>query len=484
MVRFGTIKKMVFVITLLWIAAVLFSSSARATSQDALVKFLLRDSSLVQQDGWNIVHISGSPFQRGFQQGWYASKSATAILYTYLGEPGSDSREKARTIAREIVWDKVPREYQMHMEGIVFALNKKGYSCDIWDIVALNNWADQEVYEKAFDEDCSEGARASEENLSGGDRCSAFIATGDATTHGQIVVGHNTWSSYNEDFMYNYIFCVHPKQGYDYVVQTSGASIWSGEDWYMNSAGLMVVETSLQGNVSDPEGMPLFVRITQAIQYTDNIDDFLEVLTKNSNGGYPNEWLIGDAKTGEIASAQLGCKICEVHRTFNGFYGSSNYPWGEQYRAEQGDSVPEPDPMHFGYARRVRWNQLEKIYYGRIDINVGRTMLSDHYDTYLDSNEPSGRTICGHWESERVDPKFIGTAGGAYDGKVTDSTLVLAGMGQWVRWGHPCGRKFDACAFLKDNPSWTENHGPTHVSYLKTFEEQSQDNPWTFLIME
>ncbi len=479
--RFGSIKKLMCTVALFWVATGSFIPLAGAASDDALVELLLRDSSIVQQDGWNIVHISGSPFQRGFQQGWYASESAAAILYAYLDEPGSEYREKSRGIAKEIVWAMIPQEYQQQMEGITCALNKKGHLCDVWDIVALNNWADQEVYEEVYNELYAEQSPVFLAKAPGADRCSAFIATGDATVGGKIVMGHNTWSVYNEDFMYNYMFYVHPDQGHDYVVQTSGASIWSGQDWYMNDAGLMVAETSLQGDASNPAGVPLFVRIVEAVQYTDNIDDFLEVLTKDSNGAYPNEWLIGDAKTGEIATAQLGCEVCEVHRTFNGFYYSSNYPWGEAYRAEQGDSVPEPDPMHFGYARRVRWSQLKEVHYGKIDLKTGMTMLSDHYDTYLDRNEPSARTLCGHWEAEMTDPEFIGVAGGAYDGKVTNSDLALAGMGQWVRWGHPCGMKFDADAFLADNPDWAEDHGPIHVSYLRTFEKQSTGNPWTFI---
>jgi hypothetical protein len=74
------------------------------------------------------------------------------------------------------------------------------------------------------------------------------------------------------------------------------------------------------------DGIPIFARIRYAMQYTNNINDWLKVMTFNGNGAYSNEWLIGNAKTGEICSLQLGCYHWDVERTFNGFIGS-NHKW-------------------------------------------------------------------------------------------------------------------------------------------------------------
>ena len=102
-------------------------------------------------------------------------------------------------------------------------------------------------------------------------------------------------------------------------------------------------------------------------------------------------------------------------------------------------------------------------------------MLSDHYDTLLKRNAPSGRTICGHCEVETV-----GKARpiGAYDGKVTSSTFVLDGMTIWARWGHPCGTPFDADVFLNAHHEWVESHGAQATEFLHLFE---QPNPWTLI---
>ncbi len=205
------------------------------------------------------------------------------------------------------------------------------------------------------------------------------------------------------------------------IYQSTGGCIWSGQDWIYNDAGLMVCETTgvpseLEGY--DIKGIPLFARERYAMQYTDNIDDWIAVMTYKGNGAYANEWLIGDAKTGEICRLQLGLKW-NITRTFNGFFGSCNQAkW-----------------------RTIRWEQLRQQYYGQITVEIGKIMLSDHYDTSKNVTAPSRNTICGHGEE-------VGKPSGAYDGKVTSSSLVMKEMGMWGRWGHPCGILFNATDFL------------------------------------
>src|SRR5208337_2601490 len=42
--------------------------------------------------------------------------------------------------------------------------------------------------------------------------------------------------------------------------------------------------------------------------YSRSIDDFVRIMLDGNNGGYANDWLIGDRKTGEIALFELGLK--------------------------------------------------------------------------------------------------------------------------------------------------------------------------------
>ena len=52
--------------------------------------------------------------------------------------------------------------------------------------------------------------------------------------------------------------------------------------------------------------MTVASRIRKALQYADTIDKAVEILKKDNNGLYTNEWLLGDTKTNEIAMFELG----------------------------------------------------------------------------------------------------------------------------------------------------------------------------------
>jgi len=219
----------------------------------------------------------------------------------------------------------------------------------------------------------------------------------------------------------------------------------------------MVSETSLHNKVRNPEGTPLFVRVREAVQYTDNIDDFIDVMLEDNNGAYPNEWLVGDAKTGEICSFCLGCYAWDINRTFNGFYPSCNYPWYDNFRTEAGYSVPAPDPPTS--TRAVRWLELIDQYYGQVDVEVGKLFFEDDI---ISSYGPT-------------------STGGGYDGKVTSSDLVLDNMGMWARWGNAAGKPFDLEAYLAGKSAeWIESH-QEYIAGLCRYVERTPQ-PWTYLI--
>jgi hypothetical protein len=391
---------------------------------------LLKGAYRIDKEDWIYVHLEGDPFQIGYQHGYLLADniniSWSAAIHVYWSENEfGDQWYIARDIARIYIWQKLPAEQKVEIEGIAAGVKAAGYNWDKWDITAFNAWADIDAYWDAYFEGVHPSGHIPLHHLEKG--CSAFIATGDATADGQIVIGHNTWAGYAGDGYWNVIFDIKPNKGHRMIYQSTGGCIWSGQDWIYNDAGLMVCETTgvpseLEGY--DIKGIPLFARERYAMQYTDNIDDWIAVMTYKGNGAYANEWLIGDAKTGEICRLQLGLKW-NITRTFNGFFGSCNQAkW-----------------------RTIRWEQLRQQYYGKITVEIGKIMLSDHFDTSKNVTAPSRNTICGHGEE-------VGRPSGAYDGKVTSSSLVMKEMGMWGRWGHPCGILFNATDFLAKYPQY------------------------------
>ncbi len=89
----------------------------------------------------------------------------------------------------------------------------------------------------------------------------------------------------------------------------------------------MVTETTItQFEGWDPEGKPEFARARKALQYSQSIDDFVRIMLDGNNGGYANDWLLGDRKTGEIARFELGLKNHSLERTKDGCFVGSNFP--------------------------------------------------------------------------------------------------------------------------------------------------------------
>jgi len=447
---------------------------------------LLQGSSVTGHDGWIVAHLQGDPYQIGFQNGYMTAQSANCGIRYDVGPLGSNYRKLCAKVARKYVWPLVPAEYRQELRGITDGMHAVGYAQDtLWDVVAANAWADEPCYEELLAKTSSPPslatARTRATRKPGG--CSAFIATGDATVDGKPVMGHDTWDYYDGCFSYDVMFSVHPTHGYAFSYQSCGGQIWSGEDWYENSAGLLLTETTLADTTYRPTGIPVFVRAREAAQYAATVAEAVSTLVGHNNGAYSNEWLIGDA-AGTIASLQLGGKVYDLNQTRNGFFGSCNFDWGPKTRAEEGTIADPFKPAVVDFARYIRWGELKDSYYGRIDAQVGMSMESDTYDTYLGRIRPDARGLCGEpefgtpgllsWDSWVREPE------GATDGKVTTENMAVDGLSSWACWGHPSGDHFSAAAYLAAHPGWAASHGAFSVFELKTFSADSTDK-WGLL---
>lgn len=448
----------------------------------AAVKRLLSGSSVTASRQWIVVRLRGTPYQVGFQNGFLTGQSADYFIQVGLGAPGSASRKVDERIARYYIWRVIPSEYRTELEGITAGLHAAGYPMDsLWDVVAANAWADLPCYARLLPASAARaaGPRAALKALRKGG-CSAFIATGAWTVGGKPVMGHNTWSAYDQNFMYNVIFYVHPRRGYDFCYQSAGGQIWSGQDWYENSAGLLLCETTLADSTYNVKGTPVFVRARATAQYDHTVGQAVRTLLTNNNGAYSDEWLVGD-RSGAIASLQLGNKAHDLNVTRSGFFGSSNFDWGPRTRAEEGWFADSYAPSNPDRARYLRWKQLARAHAGHIDAAVGRLMEADTYDAYLKRVCPDVRTICGEPEHGDAGVPYSGADdGGAYDAKVATEGMALSGLKLWARWGHPNGDGFSAQLFLQHNPTWAADNGPLAVFGLRTFAAMTP-NRWVLL---
>ncbi len=424
-----------------------------------------------EQNGWIFVHLEGSPEQVGYQHGYLLADEIADLLRVckpYLEKTTRRDWGFYRQASEQMLWPRIEPEYQREIDGIVAGLKSCGKVADRWDIVALNALEEMPYYYVPW-LDKKEGKKPVSKAPG---NCSAFIATGSYTKGGQIVMGHNAWTNYVVGTRWNIIFDIKPQQGFRFLMDGLPGIIISDDDFGVNAAGMLVTETTItQFEGWDPQGKPEFSRARQALQYSQSIDDFVRIMLDGNNGGYANDWLVGDRKTGEIALLELGLKNHLLQRTRDGCYVGANFPIDPKLTREETkfdvnkkDSSPN--------ARKVRWEQLMARHKGTIDVELGKAMETDDFDVIDQKHEASERTLCGRVEiTSRGAPEW-GWApyypGGTVQSKVIDSRMAET-LEFWAQVGHH-GSDFLVQPFVKEHPEY---------AWMSELMRDMKSQPWT-----
>jgi hypothetical protein len=434
-----------------------------------------------QKGGWTYIHLEGSPSDIGFQHGYLlAPEIADALAAIKLFDTHETQRdwEFFRKTAREMLWPQIDAEYQQELQGIADGVKAHGADLDVYDIVALNAFEEVPDYYVPWLNKQSlikQDKQAKAPKLEAPGNCSAFIATGAYTKDHQIVIAHNNWTSYLAGERWVVIFDILPQHGQRILMDGFPGVITSDDDFGVNAAGIMITETTItQFEGWDPQGKPEFVRSRKALQYAESIDDYVRIIKEGNNGGYANDWLIGDRKTSEIAYLELGLKNTPLWRTKDGYFVSSNFARDPKLIREETSGFDPNDRSSSMNARHERAEELMKQEKGKIDVETAEAFLSDHNDSFeQDKPLPNERTLCGHVDASPRGVKEWGwnayNPGGAVQGKATDSKMA-ANMSFVARAGHPCGADFLAHDFLDHHPEF---------SWQKPLLRDMKAGPWT-----
>jgi hypothetical protein len=435
----------------------------------------LQNAYRFQLGGWTYVHLEGSPARIGFQHGYLLAREiADAFEAVKLEDTHTTGRdwEFFKKAAHEMLWPKIDPEYQQELAGIVEGLKSQNVAVDVDDLVALNAFEELPNYYVPWLNQRDHVADAP--RLTSPGNCSAFIATGNYTLDHKIVIAHNNWTSYLVGSRWVMVFDIVPEHGNRILMDGFPGVITSDDDFGVNSAGIMVAETTItQFEGWDPQGKPEFVRSRKALQYANSIDDYVRMIKDGNNGGYANDWLIGDRNTGEIAYLELGLKHTPMWRTKDGYFVSSNFA---RDPALIRDEAPEFNPKDLSTspnARHVRWEQLIKQAKGKIDIDMAEAFMADHFDSFDKKQQPDERSLCGHVDASSRGVNVWGwgafNPGGAVQGKAMDSNMAEH-MSFQARAGHPCGQDFIAKDFLRAHPDY---------SWEAPLLRDMKSGPWT-----
>ena len=349
--------------------------------------------------GWIYVHIEGKPYERGYQHGHLMAQEIPQYLERCAAELGDKEHwHDYRTTVNALFLRGFDQEILEEMRGIADGASDAGAKwenrrIDLIDVAVANTTVELGELAGAVGSTATglEGLPLDKPPYADGghdsvrdsaiDHCSAFAATGPATRDGKMVIGHVTWWPLTLAEQTNVLLDIQPTSGHRMLIQSYPGGIESGTDWYQNDAGVVLTETTIQQTPFNVEGTPVAFRARHAIQYSSNIDEVVQHLGTRNNGLYTNEWIIGDAKTNEIAIYDLGTKHSRLWRSSkNEWFGdTAGFYWGDNNAKDLDVRVEDyPDPQEdAGYIpyvpgpRDLAWQNLYRKYRGQIDEQFG-----------------------------------------------------------------------------------------------------------------
>jgi hypothetical protein len=316
------------------------------------------------------------------------------------------------------------------------------------------------------------------------DRCSLVMAVGeDWTKDGGIVCGHSSFTDFLDAQFSNVLLRIEPEKGdgYAMVMQSMPGGVWSMTDFFVTSAGIVGSETTIRGFNAFRLRDPICCRIRECMQYGRTLEDYAERLQKRNSGDYACSWMFGDTRgKPRIMRVELGLNYVNVETTRNGVFIGFNSTYDERIRniectdalsskaatgATGAGAIDAGGSGGSGWRdvsssignRRVQLEKLTEKYRGRIDTEVVKRILADHYDNHLGKTMANTRTVCKHGYTDKgeggatIPYKPVG----AYDTKIADSALAKR-MSFLAHWGPPCGTPFIVKEHMKKHPEWKD----------------------------
>jgi hypothetical protein len=429
-------------------------------------------------NGWLYISIKGDPKERGYAYGYLCAKEFKKIqnmLHFFMmesyGVTWNYLIEEVNKDFKKMTQKDFPEFYE-EMEGIVEGCIANGCKTTIDEIIAWNFYCSL-PYWYSVKSDNGLGGREGGSK----DKCSAFIAVGkDWTEDGGIVVAHNSFADYI-DGQYSYVILdVNPTKGHRFIMQTSPCWIWSGTDFFVTAKGIIGTETTIGGFVPYEQKFPIGYRIRQAMQYGNSLDDYVKILLHENSGDYANSWLFGDTNENEILRIELGLKYHNVERTKNGVFIGFNAPYDERIRNLEVQNSGFYDIRRHQGARLVRLGELMDEHKGKLNIDIAKKIIADHYDVYLlKENNPCSRTVCSHYELDareymsQANRPYPYAPHGALDGIVCDTKLAK-NMSFIARYGNSCGIPFKKDEYFKKHRQWSK---------FQPYVHDRLSQPWT-----
>jgi len=438
---------------------------------------IIKNGVSYEKNGWKYVSVKGGPRERGYAYGYFCAEEFKKIqemlkftCYNDIGETWEFFIDASKKYFEEKIKNHFPEFYE-EIEGIAEGCNAGGTKTNVHEILAWNN--SFTLLDSWYSTQVSSNRNGKEGGST--DHCSAFIAVGDYTEDGKIVVAHNSFANFIDGQYMRVILDIKPSKGHRILMQTCACWIWSGTDFFVTSKGIIGTETTIGGFIPYENNFPIAFCIRKAMQYGNTLDDYVKILLDGNSGDYANSWLFGDTNTNEILRIELGLKYYSVDRTKNGYFVGFNATYDPMIRNKECNNSGFLDTRRHQGARRVRLTDLMEENKGKLNVELALKLIADHYDVYLEKENMCSRTVCGHYELDTREymcepgrPKPYQPRG-AIDGCVVDTNMAK-NMSFIARYGNSCGTPFIVKEFCDKRRQW---------AFLKNYLHDRPSQPWT-----
>ena len=400
------------------------------------------------KEGWKTMYIFGNAYQRGFAHGYLLKdelvKNKKVLLFLLKHDMKISYSEFIKVSNSKIKPNLIKNypEFYEEIVGISKGAKYAGIDISVDWLIMWNSYMSLYSYFK-------DGSII---------RCSAFIATGNATEKGDIIMAHNTHTNFADGQLHNINMYVYPSSGYSFVMQTSAGYIASGTDWFICSSGIIGNETTISSiNYKPVFGDPYFCRIRKAMQYGNSLDEYASIMETNNAGDYACSWQFGNVHTNEIMLFEMTLKEKNIQKTKNGVFYGMNSAMGENIRKKETTDVDHLNISTSVGARNHRLNYLlNKKYYGKINIHNAKEIMADHYDPYLEKDVMGVRGICKHME---LSPEHTNRPPymlfGCTDAKVVNTNMAMK-LSYCGRFGPACGSSFSIKKHIRMHPEYKD----------------------------
>lgn len=394
---------------------------------------------LVSREGRQLLFLTGTPYEMGFQHGVLLRESIQEYYPAYWTSyrrrtrliPGFLLRRYAHQV-RQFLPEGEMEELQGIAEGADLSFHKVLlHHCSFWFPLSLR-------------------AR-----VLGGTQ---FAVWGEGSAEGNMIHGRNFEETlFGNGHSFVVMVFYKPPDGYMFMTPQLAGTLFALTA--LNEKGITVSLSPSPARERAVRGMPAALICRQLAAHCASVQeaiDWVQAAPSLRTSGF--QLMISDAKTDECVSLEMAGHKYSVVRPRRSHMIATNHFQSAALRPQQGKVWDASSTLRFDRAQE----QIEKCH-RRFDAPKAMELLRDHWDLEHQEEHPSPNTVCSHDSAHEA-----GRGGGTLESSVLCSVVVNSSrLTMWAAFGqrHAPHAPFQTYV-LRD--SWVMRRVPKFIPYSPT----------------